>query len=315
MVWLGRNWFLVGIILVCLLGLAAPRLGPSLRPWTPFLVALILFLVGLEQHFEALRRSFLNWTAILLTLIFSFLAAPLAAVAIGRMLYGADAELFYGLVLLAAVPTTMASSVVWTRLGGGDTALSVILVLATTGASIVLLPWILDLLLSMEVELPAGQMMLTLLYTVALPVVTAQVISTLFPVVRRLGNAAAAGGQALILVLILTAVADSATRLTLGLVLEVSASTLLLHLVLAGGLLAVTGWLGIEHRDRVAVFFASSQKTITVALLVGLSYFSGLAALASVFYHVIQNFASLYWVRWLRQREVALTERRVGSVG
>lgn len=298
--WARHNWFLMGMILACLLGYAVPETASWFRGWTPLMVALILFLVGLGQPFTALWLSLLNWSAVGLTLAFNFVGAPLLAWAVGRAFYSADDQLYWGLILLSAVPTTMASSVVWTRLANGNTALSVVLVLASTAASIVVLPLIIKVFLAQGVDLPVPQMMVTLLLTVALPVTLAQIGLACLPALKELASYSGNLGQVLILVLVLTAVADAAPHLAGGLVLEVAGTVFLLHLLLAVCVLISTRWTGFLPADRPAVFFASSQKTITVALLIGLSYFSGLAALASIFYHVIQNFGSFFWVKLLR---------------
>src|SRR5438128_10034947 len=117
---LGKRWFL----LLLLGGLILAWIGPAwLRPVTDWLdprvivgCALLLMSLGLESRrlYDALRRP---WPA-LWALAISYGLLPALAWSAGPLL--SDPGLRVGLLISASVPCTLASAVIWTRMGGGN---------------------------------------------------------------------------------------------------------------------------------------------------------------------------------------------------
>lgn len=301
MTFLRRQWFLAGLVGVCVLGYTRPSLGDHLNPLVPWLVALIMFLLGAGQELGQLWQSVRNHRAVAVTLANNFLLMPLLAYGLGKILFPADPILFSGLVLMGAVPTTTASSVVWSRLSGGNTSLSLVLTVYSTVASIVALPLILELSLGRSVHLPALDMMVKLFQVIVVPVVLAQLLRHRVPWLRQTQDFSPGIGHALILLIVLTAVSRSADSLTLGLVLLMLVAALLLNTLVSAFSYGLSRTLGISRPDSIAVLFASSQKAVTIGLVVGLLYFDGLAGLPIVVYHVLQQFTAHGWSHLLRR--------------
>ncbi len=100
--------------------------------------------------------------------------APVLAWIVGQVLL--PESLALGLVVAATVPCTLASAAVWTRRGGGNDAIALLVTLVTNLACFLVLPVWLWVLLRSEVELDARALSLRLLLLVVAPVVAAQLL-------------------------------------------------------------------------------------------------------------------------------------------
>src|SRR5262249_41681717 len=79
-----------------------------------------------------------------------------------------------GLVLIACVPCTLSSAVLWTRLAGGAEATALLAVMGTTFTSWLLTTVLLFWLTGAQVELDIVDMMIKLVATLILPVIVGQ---------------------------------------------------------------------------------------------------------------------------------------------
>lgn len=294
-----RQWFLWGVALACLIGWSRPGLGELLSPSIPWLVASIMFLMGVGQDVSRLWKSLRNLTAVLFTLSNNFLVMPALCFLAGKLLFPSDPVLFAGMLVLGSAPTTTASSIVWTRQSQGNTSLSLVLTVASTLASVVTIPVILSVTLGRTVELPAGEVMGTLVMIVLVPVLGAQLLRWRFSGVQSLERINRPFGHALILLIVLTAVARSAGHLNPSLVLQILGAAALLNLGIS--LFSYHGgrFLRLEPADTRAVLFGSSQKAITIGMVVGLLYFEPLAGLPILVYHVFQQLSAYLWAEFL----------------
>jgi sodium/bile acid cotransporter 7 len=298
---LRKQWFLA----LLLVGVGLAYFRPEwIRPLTEHLdpravVALALFLMAasLESRslFAALARP---WPA-LWAVVISYGAVPSLAWATGWLLPHADLRL--GLLIMASVPCTLASAVLWTRMASGNEATALLVVLLTTATSWLATTAWLALGTATEVALDLPEMMRGLLLVLVLPVGLGQVSRTFAPLARQTTrHKLLLGGisRLLILVIILKAVvgagdrlAEGAAALTFLAVLTTAFLCLGTHLAaLAGGFWSGRLF-GFNRPSRIAVAFAGSQKTLPVALYLFDVYFVKaypLAVVPIVFYHVGQ---------------------------
>jgi BASS family bile acid:Na+ symporter len=107
--------------------------------------------------------------AFALGMVLQFSVMPLGAVLVS-MVFGLDAELTVGMVLVGSVAGGTSSNVI-TYLARGNVALSVSMTACSTLASVVLTPLLLSLLVGSKVDVPAGDMLLSLFRIVLVPVV------------------------------------------------------------------------------------------------------------------------------------------------
>jgi sodium/bile acid cotransporter 7 len=308
---LGRRWFL--LVLAAGVGLACARPG-WVRPATDRLplravVALSLFLVAWGLEGRRLYRMMLRPAAALWAVALSYGAVPLLAWLAGPLLPLPDLRL--GLLVIASVPCTLASAVLWTRLGGGNEAVALLTVVLSTGLSWLATALWLTLATGTRVTPDTGAMMRGLALVLLLPVALAQLSRCWPPVARAVTRHQVLSGVAarlLTVAIILKAVVAVSGRtggLTAGAFAATAAACVATHL--AGLLLGLgsSRALGFARADAVAVAFGCSQKTLPVGLYLFEAYYSRdypLAVVPLVVYHVGQLVVDTVIADWLAGR-------------
>jgi predicted Na+-dependent transporter len=307
-----KRWFLIGLVIACETGYCTHWLGPWFpRHWTAGLVFLIMGFVGLTADFEALALAALNWKANVISLGMTYGAAPILAGLAGYALFGPDHELFKGLVLVGSTASTISSAIVYTRMAGGNHALSIVISNLSSVLSVVLTPALVGILLQgVDVQVPVMEMVVTLAICVLLPVAGAQVLSRACPKTTLLWRPTAALlSQIGILVVIFSTVcktfyrADPAFRpeadpafltelLKAGPWLALA--SLAIYVFLSRASYGVARRAGLSAPDSVAVSYASAQKTLAATVVLAENYFTPLAALPMIIYHVVQLLYGTY---------------------
>ena len=109
------------------------------------IVATVLFLMALPLPIDAVWRVVRRPGAACLSSFLNMALMPLIAWGLSNLLTG---DLSVGLVLVAVVPSTMASASVWTRRAGGNDAVALVVTVVTNGICFVVTPfWLLVILL------------------------------------------------------------------------------------------------------------------------------------------------------------------------
>jgi sodium/bile acid cotransporter 7 len=274
---LERSWFLLALSLVAALAGIAPQAFTWAAHIDPrFIVAPALFLMGWTLPSRSLGRVLLRPWPALWAMAISYSVLPALAWVIGALLPVEDFRI--GLLIMASVPCTLASAILWTRMAGGDDATALFVVLLTTATSWLITPALLVLLTGTAVAVDAPVMMKELLFTLVLPVALGQLCRVPHPLARFASHHRRVLGicsQLLILLMVLKAAVFVSLRLRAETALPGAGALVLLvgaclgvHLTALGIGLWSSGLLGFERAVRVAVAFACSQKTLPVALLV-----------------------------------------------
>jgi sodium/bile acid cotransporter 7 len=310
---LARRWFL--LLLTAGLGLAVLRPG-WLRPAADRLplrgvVALSLFLVAVGLEGRRLWLAVTRPAPALAALAIAYGALPALACLAGRLLPSPDLRL--GLLVIASVPCTLSSAVLWTRFARGNEALALLVVVLTTGLSWLATALWLTRATGAAVVPDTSELMSGLAVVLIVPVVLGQLSRALPGVARGAARHRALTGAAirlLVLAVILRAAADvagQAAALTPAALALTALACLAVHL--AGVALGLWGGraLGFAPADCAAVAFAGSQKTLPVGLfLVGAYYHDyPLAALPLLLYHVGQLVADTFIADALAGRPAA----------
>lgn len=308
---LAKRWFVVLLVT----GVALAWLLPEwVRPWVERIspravVAASLFLVALSLESRSLFRTLVRPWAALWALVMSYGALPLLAWALGTLLPLADLRV--GLLIIASVPCTLASAVLWTRLGGGNEAVALLVVVLSTSTSWLITTFWLTLTTRAQVDLNPGDLMRELVLVLIVPVGLGQLSRALPGVasrVKRYRTVLGVIGRLLIFAIIFKAAVDLSERtagLTIGVVLATALICVGAHLaVLALGLGSSRG-LRLAWADGIAVAIAGSQKTLPVALVLFEDYYKDaypLAVVPLVFYHVGQLVVDTFIADWLAGR-------------
>ena len=150
------QWFLVALTLAAAIGIAFPsqmlalsRL-PGLRSG---MVACVLFLMGITVPARAFLHSFRSPLPGMLALSLNVVAVPLFAWLFASIL---PLPLAGGLIVAGTVPCTLASALAWTRKGGGNEVIPMMVMLVTNGLCFVIAPVTLVMLLAAASKLMPG---------------------------------------------------------------------------------------------------------------------------------------------------------------
>lgn len=297
---LAANWFLI----VLAMSVAAALVFPSsvhrvMGHWEPrSTIAISLFLVAWTMPTRSLVAEVKHpWSAIWAVAL-SYGLVPLSAWAVGFLAPIEDIQI--GLILVASVPCTLSSAILWTRLAGGNEATALLTVLGTTFSSWFLTTAWLYYLTGALVALDVPAMMFDLVVSLIVPVVVGQFLRRLPPCrafAERHKVAIGLLSQLFVLAIVLKAGVtvgeklhepgmQGVTRIFLwSVLLAVS-----LHLWALGSGWMTSQWLGFSRPRQIAVAFAASQKTLQISLIL-LEPFAEkfpFAIMPMLFYHVGQ---------------------------
>ncbi|HZZ81962.1 MAG TPA: bile acid:sodium symporter [Gemmataceae bacterium] len=295
-----RHWFLIVLALGLVAAFVVPEpLGYLTQYWEPNIaVGLSLFLIAWTMPGGSLVAEMRRPFASLWAVILSYGLVPVSASLLGTL---APEDVRVGLVLVACVPCTLSSAVLWTRLAGGDEATALLAVMGTTFTSWFLTTALLFWLTGAEVELDIGDMMVKLVATLILPVIVGQGLRRIpacSHFAQRHKTAFGVVSQFLILAIVLKAGVSAGEKLHAGGLSEapviflwsvVLAVALHLFAVFAG--IWSGRLLGFSAGQQIAIAFAASQKTLPVSLMLYDQYFKPqfpYAVLPLLSYHVGQ---------------------------
>jgi solute carrier family 10 (sodium/bile acid cotransporter), member 7 len=263
------------------------------------IVGLALFLMAWSLDSRQLLFAVVRPWPALWAMLISYGLLPLLALAAGRLLDSADYRV--GLLLIASVPCTLASAVLWTRMAGGNEAIALLVIVLTTATSWLITTGWLAAALGAEVALDAADMMRGLLLVLVLPVSLGQIARGLPHLARAASRWRVPIGvlaRLLIFSIILKAAVGVADQLyerteglALGAFLGVAGLCIALHVAalifgfLSGRLLR------FDRTSCIAVAIAGSQKTLPVGLFLFETYFKHtypLAVIPVICFHIGQ---------------------------
>ena len=172
-----KQWFLIVLLLALACGYCFSQLLQPLADavWLKWLVvAATMFVMAWPLEFGKLYQALARPLAPLLATAINFVLIPLLAWPVSKML---GVELGPGLIVAAAVPSTLASGAVWTRRAGGDDSVAVVVTLLTNGSCFFVTPLIVYLLIGDVVDNAVFLgAIYKLLFFVVLPMALGQIV-------------------------------------------------------------------------------------------------------------------------------------------
>jgi BASS family bile acid:Na+ symporter len=180
--WIERG-LLAWLVLLSLLALVWPAVFPGV--WDPFtetkpaldgLIAVTMLAIGSLLPRDEVRQVARQWPRVIGGTAVQYAAMPLLAFAVA-MAMGLRGPMLTGVIMVGCVPGAMASNVL-TLAARGNVSYSVGLTTTATLLSPLLVPLTLKLTLGQWRPFPAGEVAMSLLLTVVLPVVVGYGLST-----------------------------------------------------------------------------------------------------------------------------------------
>ena len=294
-----RNWFLFILGFVLVAGMTFPEQSAPVAFAIPkdWIIAAVLLAMALPLEFGAMWNTLRRPGPALLAVFISFVVVPLLAWPISLLF---QPDLAAGLIIASAVPCSMASVTVWTRMAGGNEAVSMLVTVVTNLACFLVTPaWVYFLVGRETATEPFAVMALNLFIVVVLPIVAGQLLRMIPAVAawtttakKHLSNIAQLG----VLAIVFMGAVFSGIQLKelAGHLLSVAWQVVLVMWCAAS--LHFIAWvigfvtakqLDMNRADRIAVAFGGSQKTLMVGLAIALDI-GGLAILPMLAYHVQQ---------------------------
>lgn len=307
-----KHWFVLGLTFAVLAGLTGSEwLGPLARQtWlTSGLVFLVMVMMSAPVPLESARQTLARpWPALLASLV-NLGVVPLMGWLASRSL---PPELAGGLIVAAAVPSTLSSAAVMARKAGGDDTVSIFTTLITNVSCVVVTPLWLFTLLGVTVRLSMVDMILNLSLVVLLPIAIAQVARWRSVRFQRWAdtnrNRLSVYCQVGILAMVMLGAVHMArglpgqslgaepvgeqTTISLLPIVWVAVLSLAIHLASLALCNFLASQTGIARPQRIAASFSASQKTLMIGL--NLAIYCGVNILPMLAYHVLQLLADAF---------------------
>jgi len=324
---LPKQWFLFALWGVVGLAAAAPRLlepiASRIQPQIIVIVVMFLMSVTLDtRHIvEAAQRP----GVVLLGVALGYILVPLFGWVLALAFWGQQPDFAVGLLIMAAMPTTLASATIWTRLAGGNDAVSLLVTVVSNSLSFGLTPLVLLVTLGRAAHLDSLEILRKLFLTVVLPVLVGQGARTL-PWLRQQVTVHKGGlsmlSQFLILSMVLGGMADASWKIweSAAGFAWLAFGGLIGAVAVMHGLALLSCWCvtraaRIARGDQVALLFAGSQKTLPAGLYVAGEFFSAqpLAPLPILLYHSLQLIIDSWVAQKARESPSEESERGVAN--
>jgi solute carrier family 10 (sodium/bile acid cotransporter), member 7 len=272
-------------------------------------IAVVFFLYGVKVPTGQAVQSLRHWRLHLVTVLLTFVAFPVLALA-GWLLVPSvlDPRLYAGVVFLCVLPSTVQSSVALTAIARGNEAAAICSASLSSLLGVVLTPVLTAVLISAEGAGLSGKSLGDIALRLLLPFLLGQVAQ------RRIGRRVRAHTRQLSLldrgVILLMVYLAFSRGLVTGVWHRLEPAKFVPLLIVIAALLAValggaaslSRAFGFTRDDRVTVLFCGSQKSLAMGLPMATVIFAedtvGLMILPLMLYHQLQ----LLVCSWLARR-------------
>ncbi|WP_049927938.1 bile acid:sodium symporter [Halopiger goleimassiliensis] len=272
------------VVVATVAGVAVPSLAAPLEPLVPVFVGGLLFTAfyGFSVATLAVRDVSM---LVVVSIVCLYLLVPVALSPVAAAVL--SGELLLGALIVLSAPLAAGSSIVWTRLGGGNTVLATVIVLVSMLLAPLAMPTLLTRLAGSAVDVAVADLVVDLAVVVAGGGLLAALVPDGVVTDRQQDRFSLLALGALIYVGVGgSSLAVDGVQLAFVGVIAVAA------LGLSAGIAYALYARGTRSDDCVTVLFSSSMKNLSVSVMVG-TVFGGGAIIASItVFHVVQQLVS-----------------------
>jgi len=274
-----------------------PQLGPPLRFFMPYLIAIMTGALALTCSRKDLYGVLRDPSNLLLGLAFMFGVAPLLSYILSLVLLSASFDAATGLILVASTPSPWAVGV-WTGLAGGEVTLALGLLVSSMMLSVFLIPILMAFFVGAYVKLDALRMSTDLAFMILLPIVFVAGIKSRIranlerfnPVFFSVSSIAAVIVGAIVGATVFPILWRPEAGVFLPMVTLAAAIQCLLSYSVSYFAFRVVLKRSLRH--SIALTYSVGSRNNSLAMAIALTYFSPFVALPSVVYLVTQIIAS-----------------------
>ncbi|RSL33916.1 bile acid:sodium symporter family protein [Salibacterium salarium] len=291
------KYFALIVILVSVAAYFTPNAFVWLGSYVTILLGIIMFGMGMTMKLSDFRIVVKQPTPVIIGLLAQFLIMPLAAFAIATVM-GLPPELAAGLVLVGACPGGTASNVM-VYLSNGDVPVSVAMTSVSTMLAPLLTPLIVYLLANQWLPVGAGDMFLSIVQVIIIPIAFGLLAAKFLPGLTEKGQTVLPLVSITAIILIVAAVvAGNVENIATSGVAVFVAVVLHNGIGLALGYLAAK-WTGLDETKRRAVSIETGMQNSGLGAALATAHFSPLAALPSAIFSIWHNISGpmlvSYW--------------------
>ncbi|RIJ48927.1 bile acid:sodium symporter [Maribellus luteus] len=300
--------FIAGILLMILLARIFPGIGAEgsvieLRQLIKYGITLLFFFYGLKLDPARLKHDLGNWRLHLVIQSITFLLFPFLLLLFYPLFRGSDQEILWlSVFFLAALPSTVSSSVVMVSIAGGNIPAAIFNASISGVIGIILTPAWMGLFLDQQAgSFSFGPVIRDLTLQVLVPVIVGLILH------RYWGNWAIRNrkriswfDKSVILAIVYRSFGDSFTNgiftsIPVHSLLLLSAGVIALFFVVFEATKYLTRRLHLNREDRITVLFCGSKKSLVhgsvmVGVLFAGSTLGSLFLVPVMIYHAFQLF-------------------------
>jgi sodium/bile acid cotransporter 7 len=302
------DWFISGLFLMILAAWLKPGIGMDLQPVHLGLiidigVVLIFFFYGLKLDPAKLKSGMSNWKMHLAIQLTTFLLFPLLILPFYPFLKGTNLEIFWmGMFFLAALPSTVSSSVVMVSIAGGNIPGAIFNASISGMIGIIMTPFWMGLFLTSHAAgFDFSHVLVQLIVQIIVPVIAGLLLHRYFVrwITRHLPKLAAFDKTIILLIVyesfsrsFMSGIFASVSWLALG---GLFLAVILLFFIVLNftGLLARK--MNFSHEDSITLQFAGTKKSLVHGSVFASVLFGGISGagiwlLPIMIYHSFQLF-------------------------
>ncbi|KEO72556.1 bile acid:sodium symporter family protein [Anditalea andensis] len=301
----GINGFFFALILMVLLAYLFPYLGEEegLLPWgeiTDIGVFFIFFFYGVKLSPAQLKAGLSNYKLHLLIQGSTFVIFPFLILTIHYLSGAGNSYMWIGVFYLAALPSTVSSSVVMVSIAGGNMPAAIFNASISSLIGILITPLWMGVFMDVA---DAGIDLTSTVIKLGIQILLPVTLGFLFH--KKLGDLVAKNqkklknfDQAIILLIVFTAFAESFAKdmfqgNSLADFIYMSAAMAGLFILIMGIMWGISKWMGFVQADTITVLFCGSKKSLVQGAVMGKVLFPdplifGIVLLPLMIYHSLQ---------------------------
>ena len=310
--------FILALLAAILLARLLPQ-GPELLPLkqiTDIGISFIFLFYGLKLSPSQFKMGFLNYRVHFVVQLTTFLVFPiLAFLFIPFFEEGTNSQLWLALFFLAALPSTVSSSIVMVSLAKGNLPTAIFNASLSGLLGIVITPLWMSLFMDSATELQFGEVIYKLFLQIILPLIIGLILQKyLGDLSRKYSRQLGLFDKSIILLIVYSSFSTSFSSdlfemVNLRELLKLVSLILILFILVYFGLGLLCKILGFSIEDSITTKFCGTKKSLVhgsvmVKIIFGNSSNVGLLLLPIMIYHILQLLAIAIFAERYKRREI-----------